>query len=133
MAVAQVVIPDPFVARNCPADPALVGSFIVHDPAASMTDSTTVPLVVPTKLREPVVELATPSVGVAVKAGPDPARTSPATPVMLIFPVAEVIASGEEAVTAGVPEDVPNVIVGVPAAACGVMVTAPLDDPSRIN
>ncbi len=42
------------------------------------------------------------------------------------LPVAVVMASGLDAVTAGVPELVPNVTVGVPAAACGVSTTVPL-------
>ena len=111
-------------------------------------------------LSEPVDAPATPNVGVLVKAGPEPARTWPATPVIdttpaaltatgavpeiapppldvtqvaqVIFPVAVVMANGEEAVTAGVPLDVPAVHVGVPATACVVTVSAPLVLPSRI-
>jgi hypothetical protein len=102
-------------------------------PAASTTERVTVPLVVPTKFRAPVVVAAMPIVGVAVKAGPDPAKTLPAAPVTVMFPVAVVIARGEEAVTTGVPLEVPHVTVGVPAAACGVIVTAPEELPSRIS
>lgn len=79
--------------------------------------SVKVPDVVPAIFNCPVAELAKPMVGVAVKAGPAPARTAPAAPVTVIFPVEEVIESGAEAVTAGVPEAVPKVIVGVPAVA----------------
>jgi hypothetical protein len=88
---------------------------------------------VPTKDKEPVVLDATPIVGVAVNAGPEPARTLPAAPVIVILPVAVVIASGELAVTAGVPLEVPAVHVGVLAVACVVIVSAPLVPPSRIN
>ena len=118
---------------NCPADPAEVGNFIVQVPAASWTEKVTVPLVVPASLSCPVATLEAPRVGVAVKAGPAPPRTCPATPVMLMLPVAVVIARGAEAVTAGVPLDVPAVQVGVEAVACGEIVRAPLVDPSRIN
>lgn len=49
----------------------------------------------------------------------------------VIFPVAVVMTSGLDAVTAGVPDDVPAVQRGVPAAACVLMVSAPDVLPSR--
>jgi hypothetical protein len=49
----------------------------------------------------------------------------------VIFPVAVVMERGEVAVTAGVPLLVPKVIVGVPAAAWGVITAVPLVDPTR--
>jgi len=51
--------------------------------------------------------------------------------VQVILPVAVVMANGEDAVTAGVPEEVPRVMVGVPAAACTVMFAVPEVDPLR--
>lgn len=85
------------------------------------------------KPRVPVVVDATPSTGVGVNAGVDPPRIWPAAPVIAILPVAELMLSGAEAVTAGVPEPVPAVHVGVPAVACGVIVRAPLAEPSSIT
>lgn len=116
-ASAHDATPLPSVERNCPEVPPDVGSFIVQVPAASATVKVTVPDVVPAIFNCPVAELAKPMVGVDVKAGPAPARTVPAAPVMVTLPVLEAIASGAEAVTAGVPEAVPKVIVGVPAVA----------------
>jgi hypothetical protein len=43
----------------------------------------------------------------------------------VIFPVAVVIFKGAEAVTAGVPDEVPAVHVGVPATACVVIARLP--------
>ena len=103
------------------------------DPRAPVTaPRVTVPLVAFPKASVPIVPEA-PNVGVAVNAGVDPARTCPAAPVIEIFPVAVVMESGADAVTAGVPEDVPRVSVGVPAVACGVMVAAPEELPSKIT
>jgi len=83
------------------------------------------------KASVPTVDPATPSVGVGVNAGPEPARTSPATPVIemtepLIFiggvavnvpvqlpqvitPVVELIARGDVALLASVPAVVPTI------------------------
>lgn len=49
----------------------------------------------------------------------------------VIFPVAVVIARGLDAVTTGVPDEVPAVQRGVPATAWGFMVSAPDVLPSR--
>jgi hypothetical protein len=49
----------------------------------------------------------------------------------VMLPVEVVMARGELAVTAGVPLLVPRVIVGVPAAACGVMMAVPLVEPTN--
>ena len=134
---AHEALPEPSVSRNSPEDPAAVGSFKVHDPAASATDRMTVPLVLSwTKLRESQsLVLAIPIVGVAVNAGPRPSQDSCHRRHQLstMLPVAVVIARGDDAVTAGVPDDVPKVIVGVLAAACGVSVTAPDELPSRTS
>src|SRR6266513_2922614 len=46
-------------------------------------------------------------------------------PVHVKAPVVELSAMGAEALTAGVPEALGHVIVGVPATACGVTVTVP--------
>lgn len=64
LAAAQEQLPLPSVVSTLVLEPALVGSFIVQVPAASATESVTVPLVVPFNAREPVVEAATPAVSV---------------------------------------------------------------------
>ena len=110
-------MPAPSVERNSPDDPALVGSRIVHVPAASLIVTVTTPLVVPASLTWPVATATAPSVGVAVNAGPDPPRTCPATPVMETVPVVALMANGAVAADAIVPLAVPIVNVGVPAAA----------------
>lgn len=75
--------------------PAAAGRLIVTVPNAPVTgEIVIVPLVAFWKARVPTVEPATPSVGVGVKAAGDPARTSPATPVIEMAPAAE-IATGD--------------------------------------
>lgn len=59
--------------------------------------------------------------------------TRAATDATEILPVAVEIASGVDAVTAGVPLAVPAVHVGVPAVACVVTVNAPEVPPSKIR
>ena len=83
------------------------------------------------KPKVPVVVAFTPSVGVAVKAGVAPARICPAAPVIEIAPVVELIERGAEAVETSVPLVLGSVSVGVPAAACAVMVAVPLVAPPR--
>src|SRR5579863_2065748 len=65
-----------------------------------------------------------------IATGDVPERAPPLVVVahvaQVIFPVAVVMASGEDAVTAGVPDDEPSVIVGVPAAEGTVIVAFPL-------
>ena len=60
----KLICPDPLVWRTWFADPSAVGSFIVHDPAASATLSVTVPEVVPLNRTAPVVPPAVPIVTV---------------------------------------------------------------------
>ena len=109
--------------------PVLAGRLAVTDPRAPATvPSVTVPLVALPNAMVPIVPDA-PRVGVAVNAGLAPARTWPAAPVIEMFPLAAVIASGRDAVTAGVPLDVPAVHVGVPAVACGTMISDPEVEP----
>ena len=137
--------------------PVLAGRVAVTEPSAPVVgDSVTVPEVAFPKAMVPSVPLA-PRVGVAVNAGLAPANTCPAAPVIETAPAAEtatgavpviapppllvtqvvqfmlpvdvVIASGELAVTAGVPLDVPAIQVGVPAVACGWMASVPEVEP----
>lgn len=137
------------------------GRLTLTAPSAPVTVwSVTVPDVAFPKASVPGVPDA-PKVGVAVNAGDAPANIWPAAPVMetapaaltatgavpliappplevthvaqVMLPVAVVIANGELAVTAGVPLEVPAVQVGVPAAACGAIVSAPEDEPSRMT
>jgi hypothetical protein len=81
------------------------------------------------KAKVPVRELATPKVGVALKAGLAPARTSPATPVIEIKPAA-LIATGAVAVSAPPPDEVTHVphaivplVVNVPPVIGAVVAT----------
>ena len=113
--------------------PVFAGKDAVTLPSGPVTvPSVTVPLEAFPNAIVPSVPEA-PSVGVAVNAGLDPARTCPAAPVITMLPVAVVIESGEDAVTTGVPLEVPAVHVGVPAVAWVVIVNAPLVPPSRIT
>jgi hypothetical protein len=70
-------------------------------------------------------------VGVAVKAGPAPARTWPAAPVIDRAPVVALKLNGEEAETAKVPLALGSVSVGVPAIACAVIVAVPVVPPAK--
>ena len=65
----QLVFPAPSVVSTYPLVPAEVGSFIVHVPAASATESVTVPLVVPFRSIAPVVPPAVPTVTVEESVG----------------------------------------------------------------
>ena len=77
------------------------------------------------------MDVAVPVVGVAQVIVPPPEEV--AHVAQAIFPVAVVSTKGAEAVTAGVPLLVPKVIVGLPAAACGVSRTLPLVLPESVS
>ena len=66
-AAAHVVLPEPSVCRKCVFVPAVVGSFIVHVPAASAVESVTTHDVVQVNLTAPVVHDAAPVVNVPIR------------------------------------------------------------------
>ena len=113
--------------------PVVLGSVRVAVPAALWGVTVTVPEVAPEKASVPVLAPATPKDGVLVKAGPEPPSTWPAAPVIETLPVVLLRASGAETVSASVPVEVGSVIVGVPAAACGVIVAVPLEEPRSLS
>lgn len=96
--------------------PAVVGSFIVHVPAASATDSDTVPDVVPLKLTIPVDDDAVPTVilvpnvgAVANTKGPDPVSSVTADARFADDGVAKNVATP-------VPRPLTPVLIGNPVA-----------------
>ena len=96
--------------------PALVGSFIVHVPAASATDSATVPDVVPLRLTIPVEEDAVPTVILVPNVGaventsdPDPVSSVTADARFALDGVAKNVATPA-------PRPLTPVLIGSPVA-----------------
>ena len=94
----QEVLPEPSVDSTYPLVPAPVGSFIVHVPAASATESVTVPDVVPLNSAAPVVPHAVPIVTVEASVGAVPNTSFPLHVSSDIIPAscAEVVAANTE-------------------------------------
>jgi hypothetical protein len=129
--VPSTILPDPVVEfPRTVIVPVVAGIVIVDDPSAPVAgERVMLPDVALANAMVPTVVPATPSVGVAVNAGVEPARTPPAKPVIEISPLVALIESGEVAVDTRVPLAVGSVSVGVPATACAVIVAVPLVAP----
>ena len=110
--------------------PAAAGRLIVNALAAEAGVSVIAPLAPPelAKVRVPSVLPPTPRVGVAVQAGVAPPINWPTAQVTLRPPVIEFSVSGDDALTANVPDAAGRPMVPVPLDGA-VIVTAPLPLP----
>jgi len=96
--------------------PAVVGSFIVHEPAASATDNATVPDVVPLILTMPVEEDAVPTVMLVPKVGAVENTNDP-DPVLSVTADARFADDGvAKNVAIPVPRPLTPVLIGNPVA-----------------
>jgi len=96
--------------------PAVVGSFIVHEPAASATDNATMPDVVPLRLTIPVEEDAVPTVILVPKVGAVE-NTSDPDPVSSVIADARFADDGvAKNVATPVPRPLTPVLIGSPVA-----------------